>query len=1145
MADKITMNNASNTEDKNNSTEDRNNTTDLKDASGNGVINSTNAGSEEAKKAGNKIDLHGKTILVFTIMFILFVPISIILFAVGQYFSLMSETEQEMLKVDELTRIVSHADDMSMAAQKQYDHNLSKELEIIVSMLQEDVTGDRYTGPEILSSGFMVRLNGDSVEIPDALPSGEMKITKTSIVNSLSSGAVRTERFVVDASEEEPLDDDVDNGLASENIYSYVTDYDAEYNLDAAYDVSSLENVYYLSFAQVTENDIYVHTTPADEFSSYLKLYTSDSLDALKNIASLSNCMVALLEDTGDGIQVLKTYSNLEDIDQSDLSDITSYKFVSNTISDITLNDKKYRCICAEADGRWIGQNRVFVVQFFPRYSFRGLMALQSAIVCLLMLVIFITLIVYALAEQRYVIENIMTTEQAKRYNPVKLKRKVINAGLTGAIGIFIFAFLTQAVSQMQQETRNGKDIMQFLSGNLEESVQVQEKRIKRAQEEWYVHTCQRIASFCSDRPELASSEKLAEFNNILESDFLMLFDSTGNEIVSSNDYIGFKLNLGLGPNSSDFRNLLLGMPSIVHDVSTDSSTNLSRQYIGVTMDAIDNPEKHGALIICLMPGQTNVADNITDASAEMALALTEQTLCFNVNEATREIIHSSDASMEGKDIKDCGLEDVSLQDGYMDFGVINSSRYFIVTSRINKNIFYYAMDYSSLLRENLLFSLTSIALYLLALIVIIIVLLKEYNKDSYKKLAVVLMPGITLNKKTIRASAGTLAAASGTADGSAEPADITSDAGKKAAGIENKISNAVDETADMMDELVEDDSYKHNVIQSKAEFLGQKVQQMAKKRLPVIDFVIKQVQWDTRLPEEKGSLVFYIGMFFLLQLWIYFMMVRNGDVSMFDYLLYGDWSRGVNTFSLYCILLFIAIANLVVTISSWVLHMAANFLTPKGATICNLLRSIIKYISVIVVIFLSLSYIGVLTSAVIASVGIGSLIISLGSKDIVADVLCGILIVFEQTMRIGDFVMYQDKYCIVREVGMRTTKLEIQPGKDIFEVRNHEIVSVINMSINAGVCSLSLNLRASESLEKVEKVVNQGLVILEKECPQIIDKPKYLGLTKIGSDAKSLMPMMTVAIAARCDQKNYYMILNKMNKIFFSLFEENGIALY
>ena len=84
-------------------------------------------------------------------------------------------------------------------------------------------------------------------------------------------------------------------------------------------------------------------------------------------------------------------------------------------------------------------------------------------------------------------------------------------------------------------------------------------------------------------------------------------FDNEGEETASNADYSGFTMDFGLGEDSSDFRRLLKGIPSIAHNVSTDPTAGLTRQMIGVTMppgSPSGNPE-HGALIMTVIPNQT------------------------------------------------------------------------------------------------------------------------------------------------------------------------------------------------------------------------------------------------------------------------------------------------------------------------------------------------------------------------------------------------------------------------------------------------------------------------------------------------------------------------------------------------------------
>ena len=90
-----------------------------------------------------------------------------------------------------------------------------------------------------------------------------------------------------------------------------------------------------------------------------------------------------------------------------------------------------------------------------------------------------------------------------------------------------------------------------------------------------------------AEHPELAVPEKLREYCDTLEIDYLMLFDSKGNETACNRDYVGF--NLGSSPEDErwEFRQLLHGVPSIIHEASFDPQTRLERQLIGVKIPAL------------------------------------------------------------------------------------------------------------------------------------------------------------------------------------------------------------------------------------------------------------------------------------------------------------------------------------------------------------------------------------------------------------------------------------------------------------------------------------------------------------------------------------------------------------------------------
>ncbi len=1031
---------------------------------------------ENNKVVKNEININGKKIHAFLLMVFLIIPIFITLYCIGEYNSKTSESMQENMANEVLGNIVSHMDTMSITAMNQFESNLSARVALNVSFLQEDVENGEYVGDRVLTEGFVVKLDGDKVILPEGAPQGGMNISRSMIEKGIDSGKPRTGRLVI-----ANPSDEADSSLS-------VSDY-------------SSSGMYKLTFAKITDTDIYVHITSEDRYTEYIQLYTADTLEALKNFAEITNGMIVLVALTDTDVEVLDSYGKIGNLKEFPVSAVTPDLLNAKEPTEIELNGMTCRCVSVEADAQSIDAQQLFFLQIFPQSSASSQNLMQALLICMLMILILITLITYILAEQKYVVENALTNDEAARYNPTKLRRKIVYAGLVGAIAIFFTAFLTQAVGQLHEHIRYGDTTLQLVVGSIQKSLKEQRKSIKAHQEDWYVRTGENIADFLSDNPELATQEKLAEYANILSADYLMVFDSKGKEYVSSNGFDGFTLSSGLGVDSSDFRSLLLGIPSIVHQPSVDSVTNLERQMIGVTMTAVDDPEKHGALIIALLPDQTDVAQVIADIGEELALTMNTDNMVFDVLESTGVILDSTRPAMEGLTIEECGLSSSSLQDGYMDFDRINEEPLFILTKKSGEHIIYYATEYRNMVGQNLLFSITGVALFIFLLVLIVRALMKNYTDASYKKWVTARLPNIPARWRKLTS---------------------------KGAEDENGIVRGAD------------DAKFGSTMQAGKEYLDRTIELNRNKAIEVIN---KFFDWDQRLPERKASLVFYVGLFLMVLFWCILLLSNQENVSLLYYLMYGDWNRGLNTFSIYCILLSCGAANLFVTVTTWILFLIGGFLSSKGETICRLLRSIIRYITIIAMIFISLSYLGVLNSTVIASMGLGSVVLSLGAKDIVADILSGILIVFEQTLRIGDIVQYDGKMGIVREVGMRTTKLELIPANDILEVRNHEIATVINMSKYASTCLMDFRIRATESLEKVEGLLNSELPRIGKGCDDMVGTPVYLGVSQLGSQGGVTIPLLTLTIAFNCDQKNYYTVYYYLNRELHNLMENNDIS--
>jgi small conductance mechanosensitive channel len=171
-----------------------------------------------------------------------------------------------------------------------------------------------------------------------------------------------------------------------------------------------------------------------------------------------------------------------------------------------------------------------------------------------------------------------------------------------------------------------------------------------------------------------------------------------------------------------------------------------------------------------------------------------------------------------------------------------------------------------------------------------------------------------------------------------------------------------------------------------------------------------------------------------------------------------------------------------------------------RGETVFKLIRSFLNYAMVIGAVCVSLSFLGVDTTTLLASLGLMSLAISLGAKDIVADILAGLSLVFERTYYVGDIVQIGDFKGRVLEIGVRSTKL-MSGTQDIKIISNHEIGSVINCSKQNSICTVKICLPVTTSIDEVKRLLEDELALVAKKNPHITKGPHYDGILEFVDD--------------------------------------------
>ena len=149
-----------------------------------------------------------------------------------------------------------------------------------------------------------------------------------------------------------------------------------------------------------------------------------------------------------------------------------------------------------------------------------------------------------------------------------------------------------------------------------------------------------------------------------------------------------------------------------------------------------------------------------------------------------------------------------------------------------------------------------------------------------------------------------------------------------------------------------------------------------------------------------------------------------------------------------------------------------------KIKTYIRLIRSIIKYVMIILTILIILQINGVNVSSMVAGLGIVGIILGFAIQDALKDIIKGFDIISDSYYKVGDVIKFKDVTGKVLSIGIKTTKLEDVNTFNIVSIsnRNIEEVQVVSNLIN-----IDVPLPYELNIEGAEKVLNQMVQSIKK----------------------------------------------------------------
>ncbi|QAA33516.1 mechanosensitive ion channel family protein [Clostridium manihotivorum] len=249
----------------------------------------------------------------------------------------------------------------------------------------------------------------------------------------------------------------------------------------------------------------------------------------------------------------------------------------------------------------------------------------------------------------------------------------------------------------------------------------------------------------------------------------------------------------------------------------------------------------------------------------------------------------------------------------------------------------------------------------------------------------------------------------------------------------------------------------------------------------------------------------------------------------------FGMDAVNVKAFKITSELLFAFIFTIVVTKVVQILIM--NFGTNKMIT--EFVGSVIVCILFFNMTFNSLVAMGVNPKALKSISSVAALIIGIGSKKLIANLLAGVFLAVEDLIHPFDFIVIKKYAGLVVDKNLFYVTLE-DGDENRKKIKSKDFVNFNNSAYNLSTINIDAKVSVKVPFKEIEEIIKAVLENSEEKYPSFVEKPEFQGIEKFidgkmhlrfsgrckGKDRKKSVVSLTVEIAKQFTKKDVNIIL-------------------
>jgi small conductance mechanosensitive channel len=184
------------------------------------------------------------------------------------------------------------------------------------------------------------------------------------------------------------------------------------------------------------------------------------------------------------------------------------------------------------------------------------------------------------------------------------------------------------------------------------------------------------------------------------------------------------------------------------------------------------------------------------------------------------------------------------------------------------------------------------------------------------------------------------------------------------------------------------------------------------------------------------------------------------------------------------------------------------SFENRRSRAYIALLRKMVTIVVYVTAIYFIFMYLGVNLTPLLASASIVGIVVGIGARALIEDLLTGFFLLSQDAIGVGDFVKVDDSEGTIEELGFRTLTIRGASG-ELHIIPNGQVKRVVNFSRHRSYMNVEFPVKSDQDIDVCLKAMREALAELRKDkefSEAVHEESEVLGIQEFKTDGRMVV---------------------------------------